>query len=147
MRFGVVTRARRAPYQKDRDAGQHDNQARTNTRQRSRQGLAAVGSAGAEGKKTVLFGAHLAGKIVDVAHGVAAGALAYDPGGVVHVLRLRERNGRAEFLDPLIAERNQLVEKVLLNGVVDDKLAQPLEGRRELRGRFLKVGLEGRQQS
>ena len=28
QRFGMVTRARRAPHQKNRDAGQHDNEAR-----------------------------------------------------------------------------------------------------------------------
>ena len=67
------------------------------------QGLAAVGVPGAKGKQTVFFGPHLAGQIVDVAHGVAAGALAHDPGGVVEVLGLGQCNGLAEFLDPLLS--------------------------------------------
>ena len=54
-----------------------------------------------------------AGEIVDMFHGVAPDALANDLGGVVHALRPGQFVRRAEFLDPLVVERHDLVESRL----------------------------------
>ena len=84
----------------------------------SRQRLAAVGAGGALGKQAIFFGAHLASQIVDVFHGVAADALAYHLGGIVDVLRPRQIDGLAEFLDPLFGERKHLIKHALLRRIV-----------------------------
>ncbi len=73
----------------------------------------------------IFFRAHPVRQIVDVVHGVAAVALAYDPGGVVQTLRARQFNDLAEFRDPLIAERAHVVNQARLNGVIDRELSQP----------------------
>jgi len=111
LRFGVIACACGSAHQKDGNARQKHNQTRPHGGHRSRQGLTAVGTRRALDEQMIFFGTHLVGQIVDVAHGVAAGAFTHDPGGVIHMLCLRKRNGFAEFLDPLVAERNHLATK------------------------------------
>ncbi len=109
--------------------------------------MTAVGVGGALDEEPIFFRAHLAGEIVDVLHGVAPDAFAQHPGGVVDALRPRKLDGVAELLNLLIVERKHLLNEALLNGVVADKLAQPLQGRRQLGGGVFKIGLKIRQQS
>ena len=146
QRFGVVAGARRAPHQEDRDAGQHDDEARTNAGHRCRQGLTAVGIGRAQDEQPIFFRAHLAGEFVDVLHGVAADALADDPGGVVHALSPRQFDRAAEFLNSQIDKRKHLASETPLNRVVADQLAQSRQCRRELGSGFLEIGLKIRQQ-
>ena len=61
LRFGVVARARRAPHQKDRDAGQRDHQAGADDGHDRGQSLGAVGGRGAQREQPVFFRAHRVG--------------------------------------------------------------------------------------
>ena len=92
--------------------GQHHDEARTDAGHRCGQGLAAVGVGGTQDKQTILFGAHRPCQSVNAVHGVAADALAHDPGGVIDALAPRQFDGVAEFLDPLIDERKHLVQQL-----------------------------------
>jgi hypothetical protein len=123
--FGVVAGARGAPYQKDRDASQHDNETRTDAGHRRGQGLTAVCTRRAQHEQTIFFRAHPTGQIVDVVHRLAADVLAHDLGGVIQALGPGKFDGLTEFLDPLIAECNHLVQQLPFNGIVAYELAQP----------------------
>jgi hypothetical protein len=109
--------------------------------------LTAVGVGGALDEEPIFFRAHPAGEIVDVFHGIAPDAFAQHPCGVVDALRPRKLDDVAELLDLLIVERNHLANQTILNGVVADELAQPLQRRRQLGGGGFKVGLKIGQQS
>ncbi len=108
--------------------------------------MTAVGVGRALDKQPILFRAHLAREVVDVLHGVAPDTLAYHPGGIVDVQGPRKLHGAAKLLDSLIDERKHLAREMRLNGVVADKLDQPLQGRGEFGNGFLKIGLKIRPQ-
>ena len=52
-----------------------------------------------------------------------------------------------KLLNLLIVSGKHLLNERFLNGVVADKLAQPLQGRRQQGGGVFKIGLKIRQQS
>ena len=143
---GLVACVRRTPDQEDRDAGQHDHETRADAGDRGRQRLAAIGVGRALDKQTVFLGPHPHREILDMFHGVAPDALANDLGGVAHALRPGQFDRRAEFLDPLVVERHDLVDELPLNRIVADELAQPRQRRRQFGEGLLKIGLKIRPQ-
>ena len=122
--FGLVARARRAPHQEDRDAGQRDHEARADAGDRGRQRLAAIGVGRALDKQPVFLGPHPHREIVDMFHGVAPDALAHDLGGVVHALLDRAVRCRARIPRSAVVERHAVSLMMLdLNRIVADRAA------------------------
>ena len=86
FRFGVVAGARRAPHQKDREAGERDHEARARHRHDRSQLLGAVRGRGAQPEQPIFLGAHRVGDLADLLDGIAGAGLAQHrdaAGGIV----------------------------------------------------------------
>ena len=65
LRFGLVARARRAPHQEDRNAGQRDDEAGAGDGHDRGEPLAAIRSRGAQREQPIFLGAHRVGDVAD----------------------------------------------------------------------------------
>ena len=89
LRFGVVARARRAPHQEDRDAGERDHQARAGDGHERGQIWVRSAFAGAHREQPVFLGAHRRRRHRgSCCADVAGGGLAHQRGGVVRLALL-----------------------------------------------------------
>lgn len=75
-------------------------------------------------------------------HSVTAGLLARDLGSFVLPVRQRQVDAPPQLLDPLIGLRDNLLEPLLLIGIIDRQRFEPLETRRNLAARFLECAAE-----